>query len=252
MRAIFKTDQGKVRHNNEDDGGVFFNNNGSCIGIVADGMGGHNAGEVASDIAVSNLKELWQTADRLDSPELAERWLRTNVAIVNEKIYEHAKNHEECNGMGTTIVAAICTDIFATIVNIGDSRCYLLNDSGFKQLTDDHSLVNELIKAGQISPEDAEIHPRKNMLLKVMGTEVTTDMDITTITFEEGDMLLLCSDGLSNKVSNEEMTTILKSTSNLNEKANTLIELANQYGGEDNISLAIIESSSESGCEATC
>lgn len=252
MKAIFKTDQGKIRPHNEDNGGVFFNHSGNCLAIVADGMGGHNAGEVASGMAVEILRELWENTPEFQKPEQAEKWFRNSVAIVNKKIYKHAQEHQECEGMGTTLVAAICTNIFATIVNIGDSRCYLLNDIGFNQLTEDHSLVNELVKAGQISPEDAEFHPRKNMLLKAIGTEPETDLDIITITFEIADKLLLCSDGLSNKVSAKEMEEIMRNQTDSLDKVDMLIKLANDYGGEDNISIAIIEAHAESRCNKQC
>ena len=128
-----------------------------------------------------------------------------------------------------------------TIANIGDSRCYLLNETGFNQVTEDHSLVNELVRTGQISREDAEHHPRKNVLLRALGTEKTVDMDIKTIIFEEGDILLLCSDGLSNKVNEKELSAILTNEDPLEQKASTLISLANENGGEDNITLAIVE-----------
>ena len=126
-------------------------------------------------------------------------------------MFQHAQNHLECEGMGTTIVAVILTELFSTIAHIGDSRCYILNESGFSQITEDHSLVNELVRTGQISKEDAENHPRKNVLTRALGTEVFVDMDIKTIVFEEGDFLLLCSDGLSNKVHEHEMASTLKS-----------------------------------------
>lgn len=252
MKAIFKTDQGMIRPHNEDSGGVFFNSAGNCLAIVADGMGGHNAGEVASGMAVEKLVETWEKTTEFLKPEEAEKWLMENVAHVNKVIFEHAQKNAELEGMGTTLVAAICTNAFATIVNIGDSRCYLLNEDGFKQLTEDHSLVNELVKAGQITAEAAEYHPRKNMLLKAMGTDRETDMDIITITFEEPDKLLLCSDGLSNKVSAKEMEAIVKGDSDLPSKASKLIDLANQYGGEDNISIAIIDAQPENGGETSC
>ncbi len=143
--------------------------------------------------------------------------------------------------MGTTIVAAICTEKFATIANIGDSRCYLYNESGFKQVTEDHSLVNELVRTGQISKEDAENHPRKNVLLRALGTEMKVDIDISTVIFEEDDVLLLCSDGLSNKVNEQEMYEIIKNDQPLEEKADSFIDLANHYGGEDNITLVLIQ-----------
>ncbi|MBS4207670.1 Stp1/IreP family PP2C-type Ser/Thr phosphatase [Bacillus sp. FJAT-50079] len=247
---IFKTDQGKIRQQNEDNGGVFKNKNGDYLAIVADGMGGHNAGEVASRMAVSALLDVWSKVEEPFTPEKAENWFLSNVKEVNQQIYRHSLEVEECSGMGTTIVAAICTDLFATVVNIGDSRCYILNESGFSQLTEDHSLLNELIKTGQISREDAEQHPRKNILLKALGTEEHVEMDVRTITFEEENKLLLCSDGLSNKVTVEEMAQVLESDRSLDEKATTLINRANQKGGEDNITLAIIEyESDESGCE---
>ncbi|MBS4193936.1 Stp1/IreP family PP2C-type Ser/Thr phosphatase [Lederbergia citri] len=249
MKALFKTDKGVVRPHNEDNGGIFYNKHGICLAIVADGMGGHQAGEVASQIAVTELQKLWSEVDDELTPESAEKWFFENVALVNKEIFNHSEQNQEYYGMGTTLVAAICTSTFATIVNIGDSRCYLLNDSGFNQLTEDHTLVNELIKAGQLSPEDAELHPRKNLILNAMGTEANIEMDISTITFEEGNKLLLCSDGLSNKVSNAEMLKILTDQTDLNEKADALIQLANHYGGEDNISLAIVNACPESGCE---
>lgn len=248
--SIFKTDKGRVRRQNEDSGGIFINKTGTSLAVIADGMGGHNAGEVASQITVNSLQELWEKTEGAITPEQAESWYLDNISSINNKIFELSKSNPEYEGMGTTVVAAICTDMFATIANIGDSRCYIMNDIGFKQLTEDHSFVNALIKTGQISREEAELHPRKNFLMKALGTEQKIEMDIKTIAFEEGDKLLLCSDGLSNKVSIEEMEKLLKEDKPLNEKAEIFIQIANQNGGEDNISLAIIEydACSESGC----
>ena len=241
MKAVFMTDRGKVRLHNEDNGGIFINPDGQRLAIVADGMGGHRAGDVASGMTIEHLKDLWVAATKIHTAEEAENWLEKAVLEVNQQLFQHSLKNSECEGMGTTIVAAICTDIFASVVNIGDSRCYLLNESGFKQLTEDHSLVNELVRSGQISKEDAEHHPRKNVLLRALGTEESVEMDLKTITFEEGDSLLLCSDGLSNKVNQDEMESILSGDLTLEEKAAEFISRANQYGGEDNITLAIVE-----------
>lgn len=249
MKAVFMTDQGRVRQHNEDNGGIFINSSGQRLAIVADGMGGHRAGDVASEMTLSSLKIFWEKTEAIQTAEDAENWLKQHIDQVNAILYEHSKENSECEGMGTTIVAAICTDRFSTIANIGDSRCYILNESGLQQLTEDHSLVNELVRSGQITKEDAEHHPRKNVLLRALGTEAAVEMDIKTITFEEGDLLLLCSDGLSNKVAVSEMGEILKSGRNLEEKAAVLIEQANRNGGEDNITLVIVEfyDGSESG-----
>lgn len=243
------TDQGKIRQHNEDNGGVFSNRDGDLLAIVADGMGGHRAGDVASKMTLDTLKEKWEASEGISTADQAEKWLEQHVQLVNVRLFEHAHQNSECEGMGTTIVAAICTDRFATVVNIGDSRCYIINESGFKQLTEDHSLVNELVRSGQISREDAEHHPRKNVLLRALGTEKQVEMDIITITFEEGDLLLLCSDGLSNKVNETEMEKKIASNQDLHEKAVELIQLANANGGEDNITLVIVEynDSMESG-----
>jgi PPM family protein phosphatase len=246
MKAVFMTDQGRVRLHNEDAGGIFLNRDGNRLAIVADGMGGHRAGDVASEMTISQLKQEWEAANGIRTADEAETWLKEQITSVNSMLLDHAMNHSECDGMGTTIVAAISTNRFVTIANIGDSRCYLLNESGFKQVTEDHSLVNELVRSGQISREDAEHHPRKNVLLRALGTEKTVEMDIKTIIFEEGDILLLCSDGLSNKVTEHEMMEILQSEKSLERKAGTFISRANENGGEDNITLVIVEFSESS------
>lgn len=246
MKAVFMTDQGKVRQHNEDSGGIIRNLDGHRLAIVADGMGGHRAGDVASGMTLKELTEQWAQAKGIKTADKAEMWLKEHVRQVNDLLFEHAKNNSECNGMGTTIVAAICTENFATVANIGDSRCYLFNESGFNQVTEDHSLVNELVRFGQITKEDAEHHPRKNVLLRALGTEEKVEIDIKTIIFEEGDCLLLCSDGLSNKVTDQEMKEILTNDEKLEHKAAKLISLANESGGEDNITLAIVEFSKPS------
>ena len=141
--------------------------------------------------------------------------------------------------MGTTVIIAICTPNFVTIGHIGDSRCYMVSEGEISLVTEDHSLVNELVRHGEISREDAEYHPKKNVLLRALGTEEKVGLDVKTLVLEEDDQLLLCSDGLSNKVSIADMKQILQ----LNEqvKGQRLIQLANDRGGEDNITLVLID-----------
>ncbi|WP_338469866.1 Stp1/IreP family PP2C-type Ser/Thr phosphatase [Niallia sp. XMNu-256] len=241
MKAVFLTDRGKVRQHNEDNGGVFLNRAGQRIAMVADGMGGHRAGDVASHLTIMKLKEIWEETEKIETPEQAENWFKEQIKLVNVTVFQHSQQNVECEGMGTTIVAVIITEMFSTIAHIGDSRCYILNEAGLSQITEDHSLVNELVKTGQISKEDAENHPRKNVLTRALGTAIFVDMDIKTIIIEENDTLLLCSDGLSNKVNEEEIESTLNSEKSIKEKATTLIDMANEYGGEDNISLIIVE-----------
>lgn len=235
------TDKGKVRQHNEDNGAICFNTNGQRLAIVADGMGGHRAGDVASQLTVDKLTELWRNSMAIQTAEEAENWLKTNILQVNQYVLAHANNHPECEGMGTTVIAVITTENFSTIAHVGDSRCYLYNEDGFKQLTEDHSLVNELVRMGQISKEDAEHHPRKNVVLRALGTDSTLEVDVFTIVFEQGDFILICSDGLSNKVTEEQLQEILKKEDSLHTKASTLIEMANENGGEDNITVVILE-----------
>ncbi|MGF2615602.1 Stp1/IreP family PP2C-type Ser/Thr phosphatase [Rossellomorea vietnamensis] len=247
MKSVHYTDKGKVRQHNEDSVGVFSNKDGDCLAVVADGMGGHRAGDVASSLTINKFEELWKSQGKIATADQAESWLQDKISEINREVFLHSQSNMECEGMGTTVVAAICTENFATVVNIGDSRGYILNESGFSQLTEDHSLVNELVRSGQISKEDAEHHPRKNVLLRALGTEEKVEMDTRTIIFEEEDILLLCSDGLSNKVSEDDMKGILSGGGDLDEIGKQFISLANDNGGEDNITLAIVKYSPESG-----
>ncbi len=249
MKTVFYTDKGKVRQLNEDSVGVFVNQHGDHLAVVADGMGGHRAGDVASQLTTSMLKELWEKTERFHTADEAEIWLSTTIDHINNEVFSYSQSHSECEGMGTTLVGAICTSLFATIVNIGDSRGYILNENGFHQLTEDHTLVNELVRSGEISKEDAEHHPRKNVILRAIGTEAAISMDIKTIMFEDEDILLLCSDGLSNKVTEQEMKEILLNPLSLESKGEKLIHLANENGGEDNITVIIVEYAAETESE---
>ena len=241
MKAVFLSDKGKVRQHNEDSAGVFHNLDGDILAVVADGMGGHRAGDVASSMAIQLFHDYWKQTYNMNEPRKAEEWLHTKVEMINERIYEYAKQHVECSGMGTTVIVAICTADFVTIGHIGDSRCYIVSDGEISLITEDHSLVNELVRHGEISKEDAEYHPKKNVLLRALGTEETVGLDVKTLVLEENDQLLLCSDGLSNKVAIDDMQRILQLNEQLETKGEHLIQLANDRGGEDNITLVIVD-----------
>lgn len=249
MKATFLTDRGQVRNFNEDSGGIFYNQENQLLAIIADGMGGHQAGDVASKMAVDIVQKLWSETEGIQSPEDAESWISNILNEINIAIFNESTENEEYKGMGTTAVLALCTQEFVTIGHIGDSRCYINNDNGFQQLTEDHSLVNELVKTGQITTEDAEHHPRKNIVLKALGTEQSVHADIKSLSWEKSNRLLLCSDGLTDKISNDELEVYMNSEKNLLTIGKTMIEIANERGGEDNISLIIIDQSSKEAGE---
>lgn len=247
------TDRGKVREINEDAGGVFYNSFSQLLAVVADGLGGHLAGEVASGMVVTHLKAAWEEGVVLNTPEEIENWLHQIITEMNEFIYEKSLEKSEFRGMGTTNVISVCRKDFITIANVGDSRCYKITASSFEQITNDHTLVNELVKTGQISEEDAAMHPRRNALVRAVGTEPTIKAEVKTIGWENGDQLLLCSDGLTNKLTNEELAVLFHEESDINLLAEKLIVLANERGGEDNITLAIVRNEEqEKEGESTC
>ena len=241
MEVAFKSDVGQIRSHNEDNGGLIHNKEGFVLAVVADGMGGHQAGDVASQMTIEILSNKWRETEALSTPTSIEAWLNEAVNDVNAQIFEHAKNNPQCQGMGTTLVAVVCTNQFITYAHIGDSRAYLMNGETFIQKTIDHSLVNELVRSGQITELEAENHPRRNVLLRALGTEEKVKIDIETINWDEGSFILLCSDGLSNKVTDEEMFQVVqKEATSLDEKVTTLVTMANERGGEDNISIALV------------
>ncbi|KMK77159.1 protein phosphatase [Alkalihalobacillus pseudalcaliphilus] len=240
LSYAFQTDTGQIRSHNEDNGGIFTNETG-ILAVVADGMGGHLAGDVASLMTKDFFDEAWSKNPTLASAKEAEKWLNEQVQVVNGQLYKHAESNSECHGMGTTLVLAICTKEYITIGHIGDSRIYLKNDFGFLAKTSDHSLVQELVKSGQITVEEAENHPRRNVVLRALGTEREILPDVQTFFVEGNELVLLCSDGLSDKVGLSDFEQVIKAEGTLEEKANALVNLANERGGEDNITVALVK-----------
>lgn len=240
MEAKFLTDRGQVRTINEDAGGVFKNIDQQILAVIADGMGGHRSGEIASQLAVAMLHRKWVKEKAHTSPEQSEQWLVNTIAEINNKIYSRSQEDKGLEDMGTTVVTAIVTRDYVTVAHIGDSRCYIYNDNGFSQLTEDHSLVNELMRSGEISAQDAKNHPRKNIVLKALGTAGNDQPDVKTMGWEPSNKLLLCSDGLTDKVTDHELIMFLDKTKNIETIGQQMINLANERGGEDNISLIII------------
>lgn len=252
MKQYFLTDQGKVRQHNEDAGGIFINRDQQELSVVADGMGGHQAGDIASQMVKEFFRDKWQKTRLVSTKVDAEKWLKETVVAANENLFQHAAENPECAGMGTTVIATLYARDFISIAHIGDSRCYRYDGKELKQMTSDHSFVNELVRTGQLSKEDAEFHPRKNVLIKALGTDLVVEPDILTTNWKTEDRLLICSDGLTNKVNDEELKFYLNKETDLNEIGSQLVELANKRGGEDNITLVLSENDQKKAGDSQC
>lgn len=244
MEIAYQTDIGQEREDNQDYVGVFTNQDQLTFAIVADGIGGHQGGDVASSMAVSHIGYHFEQTT-FKNPVDAVKWLSDQVQIENEKIIDKSNQFKDLNGMGTTMVAAIFFDDQMVVANIGDSRGYLRRNGELSQLTEDHSLVNELVKRGVITEQEAKTHPQKNIITRTLGISPDADIDINLYQLESSDQLLLCTDGLSNMVSNQQLDDVLKSDQTLAEKCQQLIKMANEAGGPDNITVLIADNAQE-------
>lgn len=248
IRAHGLSDVGRKRTNNED---AFAIEESRGIYLVADGMGGHSSGEVASNLAVSeilaflansNLSEesTWPYPYDENLSFTANRLL-TAIALANEKIQAYAADHPESRGMGTTIVAALTGGDRLVLGHVGDSRAYLFVPDGLKLLTLDHSWVGEQVRHGFLTEAEALNHPFRNVITKALGTREQAQADILELDLPVGSRLLLCSDGLNSMVRDEEIAEVLKKGLGLPETCQALVDLANEKGGEDNITVVLLE-----------
>lgn len=245
MKSFYLTDAGKVRTHNEDSVIIVKNKDGDYLMAVADGMGGHSAGEVASSIAISYLgKSFNETFANMEKVK-AVNWLRESVMDINELIFSYVKDHPESRGMGSTLVVAIVTKDYILFGNIGDSSGYVIKDSHLHKVTYDHTLVNLLLKAGELTEEEAKDHPKKNVLMKALGANDPIDIDIFDCDTDISS-ILLCSDGLTNMLDNDQIEKVLLSDLDIEDKVIKLIRKSNNRGGTDNISVAYL-SLEESG-----
>lgn len=240
MEYFYLTDPGKVRTHNEDSVIIVENENNEYLLAVADGMGGHKAGEVASSIVVSNLGKRFKEIGSVGTKEDAISWLKESVAEANRLIYKYTEEHPESTGMGTTIVVAVYTKDFLLFGNIGDSSGYVVKNNKLHKITNDHTLVNLLLKSGQLTEEEAKSHPRKNVLMKALGATTTIDMDIFDVETDI-DGIFLCSDGLTNMLSDAQIEKVLEDDLKINEQLQKLVIKGNNRGGLDNISVAYLK-----------
>ena len=236
MISYFLTDTGRIRTHNEDSVTIVKNKKGEVLACVADGVGGHKAGEIASQIAINTIteafKETFKDLDKLS----AINWLRQATTEINNKIFSYVDKHEEAKGMGTTLV----TKEYILIGNVGDSSGFAIKKEKLYKITYDHTLVNLLLKAGEITEEEARNHPKKNVLMKALGTNDPIEIDIFDCDLDiEG--ILLASDGLTNMLDKEKIMAVLNAKEPIQDKVIKLIAKANNRGGTDNISVAYVD-----------
>lgn len=205
--------------------------------LVADGMGGHNAGDYASRVAVETMvKKIAESPER-DPVRILEGALQS----ANARLREEAYSAPELEGMGTTMVAATCEDGRLCVANVGDSRLYVVNHLGIRQITRDHSWVEEMVRRGGLCREEARNHPDRNIITRAVGADSAVNPDFFNVRIEEGDMILMCTDGLTNMLEDEEIRMILEAARDIVEGAQELVRAANENGGRDNISVVLIE-----------
>lgn len=240
MKSYYLTDVGKVRSHNEDSVLIIENTSGETLMLVCDGMGGHRAGEVASSLAVTHFGKRFQKLSSVGSKLDAVNWLNDNISEINEAILDYAKTHFDSTGLGTTIVLALKTDNFLIFGNIGDSSGFVLKNHRLHKVTKDHTLVNLLVEAGDITKEEAKTHPKRNVLMKALGVGENIDMDIFEVETDV-DGIFLCSDGLTNMLTVEQIEKVLEEDLTIEEKVKKLIKKSNARGGVDNISVAYLE-----------
>ena len=239
MKYFYVTDTGSVREHNEDSVTIIENSSSEYMMAVADGMGGHRAGEVASNIVINHLTDTFLKNKELGSKEEAINWLKESVSESNQLIIEHTQEHPESTGMGTTIVVALFTKNYLLFGNIGDSSGFVVKNHELHKITNDHTLVNLLVKSGELTEAEAKDHPRKNVLMKALGALATVEMDVFDVETDV-DGVLLCSDGLTNMLDNEQILKVLESDLTIQEKLNKLVLKCNNRGGTDNISIAYL------------
>ena len=240
MKSFYLTDTGKVRTHNEDSVTILKNANGEHLMIVCDGMGGHRKGEVASTMAIAALGTRFNKISSIGSKLDAVNWLNDSISEINKNILEYAEANPDSTGMGTTIVVALLTHDYLIFGNIGDSSGFVIKKGKMHKVTKDHTLVNLLVQAGNLTEEEAKFHPKKNVLMKALGAAEKCELDIFDVDMTV-DGIFLCSDGLTNMLTFDQIEKVLDEENiAIEEKVSKLIRKCNARGGTDNISIAYL------------
>ena len=256
INVIAQTDVGRVRSGNEDNFLVidiisdtqkklpdvlqYPASDQNLVLMVSDGMGGAAAGEIASMLAVQTVKEVLSHSNATDRKDFADQ-LESALQTANQIITQYAEKHPRTYGMGATATVAGILQNNVIIGQVGDSRAYLIHKNAIEQLTRDQSYVNQLVEAGKITEEEAEVHPRRNIILQALGNQELLDVALTNATLWDGDFLLLCSDGLTGMVKKEEILEVIQASPDVKEACQSLVNLANERGGQDNITVILAQ-----------
>lgn len=240
MRIVERSVTGNFRKNNEDTTAIILNGTNQQLLLVADGMGGHQHGEVASEFVRDKLIEAWKNTNLLRVNE-AEKFMKNLIIQVNRELYDFSTTDDKYKGMGTTIVLAAFIKDTIIVLNIGDSRAYVLTARDVQQVTKDHSFVELLIDSGEITREDALKHPHRNVVTKAMGTSRLIQPDVFRLRNKQYHYLLLASDGLTDTLSKSEIHQEMFNTKPLEERAETLVKTALDNGSTDNVSIVIAD-----------
>ena len=241
MKSFYLTDTGRVREHNEDSVTILKNINNEYLMVVAACMGGHRKGEVASSIAVTHLGKRFTDSASVGTKLDAVNWLNDNINEINREILDYGEKNENSKGLGSTVVVAIVTRDFLIFGNIGDSSGYVIKSHKLHKVTKDHTLVNLLVDAGNLTEEQAKTHPKKNVLMKALGAAEKAELDIFDVDNDSTEVLL-CSDGLTSMLSEEQIEKVLLDEElGIEEKIIKLIKKCNARGGTDNVSIAYLQ-----------
>ncbi len=242
MEFFALSDKGRIRSNNEDSYAVGSFNDGSVWAVVCDGMGGASGGTVASKMCTESVTEHISKAYREGaSVSFIKNLLMSAVISANVEVFEKSREDVSLNGMGTTVVAAIVKAESAIIAHVGDSRAYLLRNGSLRQITKDHSMVQYMVDLGQITEEEAHTHPDRNVITRAVGVDEDIKVDIDIVDVEDGDLFIICTDGFSGFVSDSQVLEIADECENSQELSERLVNAANNNGGRDNITVAVVE-----------
>ncbi len=238
MKTAFQSDIGRHRTQNQDRVALFTNEQGLFLIVIADGIGGNRRGDLAAELTTGSFGQAFTTTSSM-TPAEASKWLVSQVQLINNKILTKSTEKQSYHGMGTTLVAAVLFEDEVVVANIGDSRGYIMHGGQLTQITVDHSLVNELVKKGDITEQEAQNSPQNNIITRAIGVSTEAKADVNQFHIKQGDQLLLCTDGLSKMVPLQQIAEVLKSRKSLKRKCGLLIKMANKAGGPDNITVSI-------------